>query len=188
MDGVWRVTAGYAGGTKLRPTYRSIGDHTETVRVEYDPETISYAELLDIFFADIDPYEVSWSRQYASVILYTDDDQRLQAEQAAEKLAAKSGKNVTVTIGPLSIFTPAEDYHQKFYLRRYRDLATEFSRIYPNPRDFRRSTATARVNAILGGYGNQDAVQRLAADLGLSEDSLATLRAVAGRRMPRCAS
>lgn len=185
MDGVWRVTAGYAGGAKDRPTYRSMGDHTETVRVEYDPETISYDELLQIFFAEIDPHEVSWSRQYASLILYADDDQRLQAEKAFDHLAAKSGEKVTVTIAPLSAFTPAEDYHQKFYLRRYRDLAAEFTRIYPDPRNFRRSTAAARVNSILGGYGGPDHVERLAADLGLSEDSLATLRAVAGRRTPR---
>jgi peptide-methionine (S)-S-oxide reductase len=188
MQGVWRVTAGYAGGQKNNPTYRSIGDHTETVRVEYDPEVVSYNDLLDVFFAEHDAYATSWSDQYASLILYTDEGQRRSAEQTASNMAAKSGKSLATRIESLGTFTPAEDYHQKFYLRRYRDLEAEFSAMYPDPRDFRRSTAAARVNAILGGYGRPEDVDRLGPELGLTEDALATIRAVAGRRMPRCAS
>lgn len=60
--------------------------------------------------------------------------------------------------------------------------------IYPDPRDFRRSTAAARVNGILGGYGGEEDVKRLGDSLGLSDEALATLSAVAARRMPRCAS
>jgi len=188
MQGVWRVTAGYAGGQKANPTYRSIGDHTETVRVEYDPKVVSYNELLDVFFAEHDAYATSWSDQYASLILYADENQRRVVEEAARTMAAQSGKSLATRIEPLGTFTPAEDYHQKFYLRRYRDLEAEFSAMYPNPRDFRRSTAAARVNAILGGYGRPEDVDSLGPELGLSDDALTTLKAVAGRRMPRCAS
>lgn len=155
--------------------------------MEYDPATVSYADLLDIFFAEHDPYAKSWSRQYASVILTTNEKQRELAEAAAARLAGESGKQVATDIRDLDTFYPAEDYHQKFYLRRYRDVASELLDIYPDPRDFRRSTAAARANAILGGYGDEAAVARMAADLGLSETATATLKSVAGRRMPRCA-
>jgi peptide-methionine (S)-S-oxide reductase len=182
------VTVGYAGGEKADPTYHSLGNHTETIRVEYDPDTVSYAELLEIFFAEHDPHAKSWSRQYASLILAADKEQLRQAEAAVDKLARESGKRVSTGVRLLDTFYPAEDYHQKFYLRRYRDIAAELQDIYPDPRDFRRSTAAARINAVLGGYGDVEAVKNMSGELGLSDNARSTLEAVAGRRMPKCAS
>jgi peptide-methionine (S)-S-oxide reductase len=165
-----------------------MGDHTETVRIEYDPEQVSYRELLEIFSAEHDPLSRSRSTQYASLILYADEEQRALAEEHLLGPAETGGKAAATVVAPLDEFYPAEDYHQKFYLRRYRDVAAEFMDIYPDPRDFRRSTAAARANAVLGGYGGPEDVERMAGELGLSDESLATLRAVAGRRTPRCAS
>ena len=182
------MTVGYAGGDKSGPTYHSLGNHTETIRVEYDPEAVSYSELLEIFFTEHDPHARSWSRQYASLILAADEEQLRQAEDAVDKLARDSGKRVSTDVRLLNAFYPAEDYHQKFYLRRYRDIAAELQEVYPDPRDFRRSTAAARINAVLGGYGGEADVERMAGELGLSREALATLMAVAGRRMPKCAS
>ena len=71
---------GYAGGAKEDPTYRSLGDHSETIQIIYDPEIISYNELLDIFWQSHNPSLGSFTRQYASIIFYHDDNQKKQAE------------------------------------------------------------------------------------------------------------
>ena len=63
LEGVVRTRVGYAGGDKVNPTYKMIGDHTETIEIDYDPEVISYTELLEIFFASHDPYRAAYSRQ-----------------------------------------------------------------------------------------------------------------------------
>lgn len=187
MDGVWRVNAGYAGGLEDDPTYHSLGGHTETVRIEYDPAKITYRELLEAFFAGHDAHARPWSRQYASLILYAGEDQRREAEAFKERLEAESGRRVSTEIAPLVKFHPAEDYHQKYYLRRHPEVAAEFIRAYPDPDQFRNSTAAARANAILGGYGNEEDVRRLAGSLGLSDKSLAALSAAVRRFTPRCA-
>src|SRR6056297_3828024 len=69
LEGVIRTRVGYAGGSTEGPTYKMIGDHTETIEIDYDPAVISYRELLEIFFDSHNPYSQSYSRQYASLIL-----------------------------------------------------------------------------------------------------------------------
>ena len=70
-----RTRVGYAGGLMDAPTYRNIGDHTETVQVDYDPRQISYAQLLDIFWKSHQPTRSSWSEQYKNAIFYHNEDQ-----------------------------------------------------------------------------------------------------------------
>ena len=65
-----RTRVGYAGGTTNNPTYRALGDHAETIQVDYDPTQISYEELLEAFWTSHSPTSRPWSRQYASIIFY----------------------------------------------------------------------------------------------------------------------
>jgi peptide methionine sulfoxide reductase msrA/msrB len=65
LEGVVRTRVGYAGGTTENPSYKIIGDHTETIEIDYDPNIISYQELVEIFFDSHNPYTNSYSRQYA---------------------------------------------------------------------------------------------------------------------------
>jgi len=117
----------------------------------------------------------SWSRQYASVIFYHDDRQKMLA---AEKKKARSdvlGTRLFTDIVPFTVFYPAEDYHQKYHLKRHGELAGSYEAIYPDPEDFVRSTAVARVNGYAGGYGLASQLKEEIDLLGLSEKGRAVL-------------
>lgn len=159
---------GYAGGTKQKPTYHSLGDHTETVQIDYDPSRISYDELLRAFWSGHDPSYRSWSRQYASIIFVHNDQQLQLAQESKAKIEKELGKTVYTVITTYSGFTLAEDYHQKHGLSQFPEFAEELMRIYPSFADYVASTAVARVNGYLGGEGSYDALKKEVDSLGLS--------------------
>ena len=163
-----RTRVGYAGGTTANPTYRSLGDHSETIQIDYDPTRISYEELLELFWASHNPATRPRSRQYASIIFYHDDEQKRLAIETRDQQAARNGGLSYTEILPMSDFFLAEAYHQKYRLQQVPDLMAEFRAIYPNEVGFVNSTAAARVNGYLGGHGTQAALQTELHDLGLS--------------------
>ena len=126
VPGVVKVISGYAGGTIENPTYKEVSsgrtDYRESVQVYYDPEVVSYAEILDIFWKQFDPTDQGGSFadrgfQYTSAIFYHNGDQKDIAEQSKKELA-ESGIFDEPIVTPLIEFTtfyPAEDYHQDFY-------------------------------------------------------------------------
>jgi peptide-methionine (S)-S-oxide reductase len=175
---VIRTRVGYAGGTKENPTYRDLGDHSETIQIEYDPTQISYEELLDVFWNTHTPTSRPWSRQYASIVFYHDEAQRELALKTKEQQEAKRG-TIFTQIVPAGTFYPAEDYLQKYYLRNARDLTREFSAMYPDGGDFAGSTAAARVNGYLGGNGTCEQLQEELDSLGLSSASQDKLKQTA---------
>lgn len=166
---------GYAGGTRENPTYRSLGDHTETLRIEFDPRVIPYGDLLEIFWESHDPSARPYSRQYKAAVYYHGDAQKQAAETSRDRVATRLGAPVRTEILPAGPFTPAEDYHQKYYLRQAGDLMEEFKRLYPDPRAFARSTSAARVNGYLGRHADADTVRRVLPTLGLSPRGQALL-------------
>lgn len=150
------------------PNYGNLGDHTETVQVDYDPRRITYAQLLDLFWQSHQPSRQSWSRQYRNAIFFHNEEQRLLASAARAAVAQRIGRAVQTEVAPLRSFTMAEDYHQKYTLKRQQPLRNEMTRIYPNPRDFVNSTAVSRLNGYAGGYGNDEQLSREIDSLGLS--------------------
>jgi len=150
---VVRTRVGYAGGTTRNPTYHNLGDHSESVEVVYDPSRISYEKLLEIFWASHDPASHPWSRQYMVAIFYHDEGQKLLAERTRDREARRIGRAVHTGILPASVFTAAEEYHQKFQLRRHPELMKGLLAAYPDPKDLVSSTAAARLNGYLGGHG-----------------------------------
>lgn len=164
-----RTRVGYAGGTKPNPTYYDLGDHSETIEIEYDPTQISYSELLAAFWEGHSPIVPPFSRQYASIIFYHDEMQRRLAEESKTREEARTGYKIFTEIRPAGQFTVAEDYHQKHALRSAPELLDEYLAIYPDVGDLVRSTAVARVNGYLGGYGTRADLERELSDLGLSE-------------------
>ena len=160
---------GYAGGTTPNPDYGHIGDHTETVQIDYDPRRISYKELLAIFWKSHNPTSRTWLRQYRNAVFYQNDDQRRQALESKAELEQKLGRKVYSEIVPLQSFTWAEDYHQKYLLKSKRELVSAMKRIYPRPRDFDDSTAVARLNGYVGGNGSREQLRREIDQLGLNE-------------------
>jgi peptide-methionine (S)-S-oxide reductase len=181
---VVRTRVGYAGGAKPHPTYRNLGDHTETVEVDYDPTQISYQELLDLFWASHHPGSPSWSRQYMNVIFYHNDDQKRLAEASQARMAEKTGNPVQTAILPATAFTLAEDYHQKYYLKMAPGPFQDLSRFYPNSADLVGSRVAARLNGYVGGYGSPAQLQEELPELGLSPETgrqlLAALTAKSG--------
>ncbi len=159
---------GYAGGTKKDPTYRSLGDHSESIEIDYDPSKTSYRDLLGVFWTGHDATSRGWSRQYASIIFVRNNEERRLAEASKADVERERGRRVYTEIVAYSGFTPAEDYHQKHSLRQFPAFAEELARLYPSFDDFVASTAVARVNGYLGGEGSPDALRKEVDGLGLS--------------------
>jgi len=122
--GVRSVESGYIGGHSVNPTYKQVcgGDtgHAEAIRVTFDEAQVSYADLLDIFFATHDPTQLNRQgndvgTQYRSAIFPLDDEQaQIARDKIAEHNEDQCGRIVT-TIEPLSDWYPAEDYHQDYW-------------------------------------------------------------------------
>lgn len=163
------VLVGYTGGKKEHPTYHQLEMHTESVQIAYDPVQISYEKLLGIFWGNHRSTSPNYSPQYASIIFYHSEEQRSQAEASRAAVEAKLGKKLFTEIRPASTFWPAEDYHQKYYLRRFKAIMSELLERYGEPGAMARSTAAARLNAFAGGFGRSGELEMLLPELGLSE-------------------
>jgi peptide-methionine (S)-S-oxide reductase len=122
------------GGTRDNPTYHAIGDYSEAVEIVYDPSIISYPDLLEIFWKSHDPGARPWSRQYKSAIFYNSEEQKRLALESMKTLQGGRGKVYTEVL-PAGNFYPAEDYHQKYYLRQRPDLMRELQKIHPVDKD-----------------------------------------------------
>jgi methionine-S-sulfoxide reductase len=176
LPGVIRTRCGYAGGTTPNPTYRTIGDHSETVQVDFDPAEIGYEALLEVFWASHDPRYQSGSRQYMNILFYHSDEQREAANRTAEQASRGASRRVLTAIRPYEAFTLAEDYHQKYYLRSVPELLRELQGIYPDPGALRDSTAAARINGCLGGHCSRRELDQQMDQLGLSPAGQSALR------------
>lgn len=126
--GVVSVTSGYTGGQEVNPTYMQVAQgltgHTEAVEIIYDPDQISYNQLLEIYWNSMDPTDADGQfadrgPSYRPVIFYTSESQRQQAQVSKEALEASGrfSRPIVVPIEPAMPFYPAEDYHQDYYLK-----------------------------------------------------------------------
>ena len=163
-----RTRVGYAGGSKENPTYYNLGDHTETVQIDYDPDQISYQELLDIFWNSHNAARPPLSTQYKSIIFYHNEEQKRLALESKARREAELNEPVLTEIVPYSEFYLAEDYHQKYYLSGVPDLKKELTAIYPDINDFINSTAVSRINGYVVGNGNMETLQAEIDSYGLS--------------------
>jgi peptide-methionine (S)-S-oxide reductase len=126
LKGVKKVVSGYAGGTVKNPTYQQVctgtTGHAEVAQLTYDPEVVTYPELLEVFWKTHDPTTLNRQggdsgTQYRSVIFYHDDEQKKLAEEYKAKLDASGAFNspIVTQIAKLPEFYPAENYHQNYY-------------------------------------------------------------------------
>ena len=175
MPGVVRTRVGYAGGTSPKPTYKNIGDHTETLQVDFDPSQVTYAELLKVFWSSHDGCRSGGSTQYLSILFVHDAAQRREAEASRDALAAKEGRKIRTPIREAGAFHVAEDYHQKYRLRGDPVLRKAFEKVCPDDAALRDSTAAARVNGWLAGYGTATEYRAAREQLGLPESALKRL-------------
>jgi len=134
LEGVISTTSGYTGGHLDNPSYQAVSSgrsgHVEVVEVLYDPEQVSYQELLEVFWVNVDPTNAvgqfcDSGSQYLSAIFYQNNAQRKAAEESLNKLAASQvlKQAIVTTIRPVGVFYTAEEYHQNYYQKnpiRYR--------------------------------------------------------------------
>ncbi len=168
MEGVYRTRVGYAGGTLEDPTYRRMGDHAETFQVDYDPNIIGYDDILKVFWDNHNPAARSWSRQYMAIIFYHNPEQQEAALRTRRTAGEKLGVTVQTEVQPFSRFYLAEDYHQKYYLQNVAELNREIKQYYPDFTGYINSTVAARLNGIVGGYGDPNLVEKELDKYGLS--------------------
>jgi peptide-methionine (S)-S-oxide reductase len=128
VPGIRRVTPGYAGGHVPHPTYEEVcqGDtgHAEVVQLEFDPDRITYRDILEIFFSTHDPTTpnrqgADVGSQYRSVIFYHDEDQRRMAAQVIQDLQGQHlyRRPIVTEVVPYEAFYPAEEYHHQYFRR-----------------------------------------------------------------------
>lgn len=124
IPGILSAISGYAGGSRSNPTYEEVCSgstgHAEVVQVTYDPGKIEYREILELFWRAHDPTTVNRQgadvgTQYRSIVLYHNEEQKKIAEQMKKELSKDYDRSVVTEIVPLTIFYPAEEYHQDYY-------------------------------------------------------------------------
>lgn len=126
MPGVLSTTSGYAGGAVESPSYEQVSSggtgHIEVVEVRFDPSKVTYAQLLNTFWRNVDPLAVNRQfcdagPQYRSAVFALDEEQRALAEASRDELSKRFGREVATEVLPAARFWPAEDYHQDYYLK-----------------------------------------------------------------------
>ena len=168
---MYSTRVGYAGGKTKNPTYYTIGDHSETIEIMYDPTVISYRELLDIFWNSHNPYSKPYSKQYMSIIFYHTPEQRNAALQTIKEQEKSAGKKIYTRIEKAVDFYEAETYHQKYTLKQYPDIMGDLLRYYSGEEELTRSAAAAKINGYLAGEGTVKELKEILPLLGLSKRS-----------------
>ncbi|MCC3144005.1 peptide-methionine (R)-S-oxide reductase MsrB [Halanaerobium sp. Z-7514] len=169
LEGVIRTRVGYAGGETKNPTYKAIGDHTETIEIDYDPKIISFRELVEIFFNSHNPYQRAYSKQYASLILYQNEEQKKTALELKAELEAENSAQIQTEIKELTQFYLAEDYHQKFRLQQNAKFKNHYL-AKMSMEEFINSPAVTKANAYINGNGLRGNIIKNIGELGLSEE------------------
>ncbi|MFN2442739.1 MAG: peptide-methionine (S)-S-oxide reductase MsrA [Thermoanaerobaculia bacterium] len=124
MDGVLSTTSGYTGGTEPNPSYESVSrggtGHYEAVQVLYDPTRVSFEQLLETYWRNIDPFDASGQfcdkgKQYRAAIFYHDEEQQSLAETSRDRVEKQLAQSVVTEILPAQTYYAAEEYHQDYY-------------------------------------------------------------------------
>ncbi len=183
LPGVIRTRVGYAGGTHEAPSYHNLGNHAETVEIDYDPSQIRYGCLLDVFWRNHDGFAKPYSGQYRSIIFYRNAAQRDEACALLTHAESERGIRPVTVLSHADTFTRAEAYHQKYRLQSafsLRPLVAELLDRYGDFDGFVNSTVSARLNGFVAGWASRDQLVPALHRYGLSEpakeDLLKTIR------------
>jgi len=169
MDGVIRTRVGYAGGTTADPTYHNIGDHIETLEIDFDADIINFEQIVDIFWKSHNPVIYSWKRQYMNAIFFHDEIQKEIILKSKEQLTSQLEGQINTKVIPYEKFYLAENYHQKYHLQNVPVLLNDYKKIFTSTEQFIDSTSACRVNGLLIGHGSVDDFDSDIGKLGLSE-------------------
>ena len=151
MTGVVRTRVGYAGGTKPDPSYEVIGDHTEVAQVEYDPDRLSFTDLLEWAFSEHHPLRQSKKRQYQNIV-FTETAEQYEQLQTFLDESQFARERIETRFEELETFFIAENYHQKFQLRGKRWITDVFEEANYDAEAVRESPAAAKLNGHAAGH------------------------------------
>lgn len=126
LKGVTAVSPGYAGGFVANPSYEQVSTgetgHAEVIKIDYDPDVVSYERLLDVFFHTHDPTQLNMQghdvgTQYRSLVLFADEAQKSAAEKYIDELTTEKefDKPIVTEVKKFEVFYPAEDYHKNYF-------------------------------------------------------------------------
>ncbi len=172
---MYRTRVGYTGGKKLNPSYYSLGNHTEALQIDFDPNQISFEELLAMFWDGHNPTRGAWSTQYKAALWVHSEEQREIAERSKVMIAKeKTGKwfnrKIQTEILPATTFYLAEDYHHKYLAQHSPRVWGDILEMYRDDTiGWINSTAAARLNGYVGGYSTMARLEDEIDSLGLSE-------------------
>ena len=154
IPGVVRTRVGFAGGTVNKPTYRQMGDHTETVQIDFDPSIFSFERMIRTFWAHhTSTHRVTYKeRQYMSILFYHNQEQKRTINKVKKELEAERKETIETEIQPFTAFTLAEPRHQKYHLKRFKKAADMLTRSFPSEACFMNSTVIARLNGFVKEY------------------------------------
>ncbi|XP_006824915.1 peptide methionine sulfoxide reductase-like [Saccoglossus kowalevskii] len=172
--GVVRVKCGYTGGSKLKPTYTNLGDHTESVEIEYDPTKTTYRQLLDIFWKTHDPTE--WNKsQYKSAVYAHDEEQEIWAQETLLEEQKNYGSKVVTDVLPAGTFYDAENYHQKYFLRFHDNLLQSLGM---GDGELLTSYRASRLLGYITGNGSVEEFNKEVKNLALSNEQANYIRKI----------
>ncbi|WP_261800227.1 peptide-methionine (S)-S-oxide reductase [Paenibacillus sp. PAMC21692] len=158
LPGVVRTRVGYAGGSRLDPTYRALGDHTETVELLFDEAMITFEDIIRTFWSNHTPLNINGykGRQYQSLLFYHDVGQKASIDAELEQREKAGLGRPDTEVAPYAGFHLAEDRHQKYYVKRFPSAVSELESLYPseNTEAWTGTTIAARLNGIAKGYLN----------------------------------
>lgn len=177
LPGVMLTRVGYTGGSTPSPTYRELGDHTETVQLRFDESIIPFANIIRIFWDKHNPVNINEykGRQYQSLLYYHDASQQAAIEAELSRREREGLGRPDTEIAAYAGFHPAEERHQKYYVKRFPNAVTALETLYPGttsegtpqlntPRldtpwfdtPWLDTTIAARLNGIAKGYLNME--------------------------------
>ncbi len=177
---MYRTRVGYTGGSTKDPTYQNLGDHSESLQIDFDRTVVSYEDLLDYFFDNHKPFSPPWSVQYKSAIFYANEDQKLAAEKKKAALEEENGTTIYTDILPLETFYLAEPYHQKHDLRKHPLLVQELEARYPTLEEFLAAPSVTWINSYVWGCGLLDDLLEDLPSFGLSLEAEEFLKKIVG--------
>lgn len=156
LPGVIHTCTGYAGGTTAAPTYREMGDHTEVVQLTFNPQLLSFEEIVKRFWDSHNPVNINdyKGNQYRSLLMVHNDRQSAAIQHMIEQWRELGQSEPATAIIPYSVFYRAEDRHQKYYLQRYPDAMEKLGMLFSTQAELLGSTLAARLNGLAKGYTN----------------------------------
>lgn len=134
LEGVAAVTSGYSGGAEVNPVYEDVKyqrtGHRETIRIDYDPQQVSYPQLLQIFLDGVDPFDeggqyIDRGHSYTLAVYYETAEEQNLALSAIASLEAESGQTVYISVEPFGAFYTAEEEHQDYYRKHPEEFRQE---------------------------------------------------------------